>query len=78
MTAQYWVYFLMAVSALSLVAAFSFERTKTLLRRQYKTVAALLAPAAPAFAGAQEAAGGEASLKLPDLSTVHLFRHDRA
>ncbi|MFY9855184.1 MAG: hypothetical protein WAK26_15035, partial [Terracidiphilus sp.] len=71
MTAQYWVYFCLAVSALSLFAAFFFARVKTCLKRQYKTVAALLGLLLlPAFAGAQESAGGEASLKLPDLTSV--------
>ena len=71
----------MAVSALSLVVAFFFarqvsapSRRRGILKRQYKTVAALLGLLLlPAFAGAQEAAGGEASLKLPDLSVVNHF-----
>ena len=73
MTAQYWVYFLLAVSALSLFAAFFFACAKTYMKRQYKTVAALLGLLLlPAFAGAQEpAGGGEASLKLPDLTSVN-------
>jgi K(+)-stimulated pyrophosphate-energized sodium pump len=72
-TAQYWVYFLLAVSALSLFAAFFFACAKTYMKRQYKTVAALLGLLLlPAFAGAQEpAGGGEASLKLPDLTSVN-------
>ena len=72
MTAQYWVYFLLAASAFSLVAAFTFARAKTCLKRQYKPVAALLGLLLlPAFAGAQEpAGGGEASLTLPDLTSV--------
>ncbi len=71
MTAQYGVCFFLAVSALSLLVAFNFARAKALLKRQYKTVAALLGLLLlPAFAGAQEAAGGEASLKLPDLRSV--------
>ena len=73
MTAQYWVYLFLAVSALSLVAGFSFARAKTFLKRQYKTAAALLVMLLPAFAGAQESAGGEASLTLPDLSVVNHF-----
>jgi K(+)-stimulated pyrophosphate-energized sodium pump len=42
------------------------------LKRQYKTVAALLGLLLPTLASAQagEASGGEASLKLPDLSSV--------
>jgi K(+)-stimulated pyrophosphate-energized sodium pump len=43
---------------------------KALLRRHYKTVAAVLGLLLPTFASAQEAAGGEASLKLPDLRSV--------
>jgi len=73
-TAQYWVYFFLAVSAFSLVAAFFFACAKAYLKRQYKTVAAVigLGLLLPAFAGAQEAAGGggEASLVLPDLKSV--------
>jgi K(+)-stimulated pyrophosphate-energized sodium pump len=66
------VYFLLAASAFSLVAAFTFARAKTCLKRQYKPVAALLGLLLlPAFAGAQEpAGGGEASLTLPDLTSV--------
>ena len=73
MTAQYWVYFLLAVSAFSLFMAFFFARAKACLKRQYKTVAALLGLLLlPAFAGAQEpAGGGEASLTLPDLTSVN-------
>jgi K(+)-stimulated pyrophosphate-energized sodium pump len=57
------VNFSSGVSGLSLVGAF--------LKRQYKTMAALLGLLLlPALAGAQEAAGGEASLTLPDLSSV--------
>ena len=74
MTAQFWVYFSLAVSALTLVAAFFFARIQSFVMRQYKTVAALLCLLLlPAFAGAQEPAGGEASLKLPDLSVVNHF-----
>jgi len=53
-TAQYLVYFLLAVSGLSLVVAFFFARqsiggaiktgTGVFLKRPYKTVAALLGP----------------------------------
>jgi len=75
-TAQYGVYFFLAVSALSLVAAFSFARAKAFLKRQYRTVAALAGLLLPAFANAQESSGGEASLKLPDLSTVQHFGFD--
>jgi hypothetical protein len=75
-TAQYWVYFFLAVSALSLVVAFFFARAKTLLRRQYKTVAALLVLLLPAFASAKAEGGGEASLVLPDLSSVNFLGMD--
>jgi K(+)-stimulated pyrophosphate-energized sodium pump len=85
-TATESVYFFLGTGVLSLVAFFfarheAIERmagaikagTTTILR-QYKTAAALLGLLAPAFAGAQESAGGgEASLKLPDLSTVSHF-----
>jgi K(+)-stimulated pyrophosphate-energized sodium pump len=47
------------------------------MKRQYKTMAAVLGLLLlPAFAGAQEAAGGEASLTLPNLSTVSFFGID--
>jgi K(+)-stimulated pyrophosphate-energized sodium pump len=75
------VYFFLAVSALSLVVAFFFARqgigavlsgTGIYLKRPSRTMAALLGLLMiPAFAGAQEAAGGEASLTLPDLSSVN-------
>ncbi len=82
MTAQYWVCFSLAVSALSLVMAFFFARQSigaikagagAFLRRPYKTVAAVIGLLLlPAFAGAQEhAGGGEANLVLPDLKSVH-------
>ena len=46
----------------------------TLLTRQYKTAAALLALLLPTVASAQpEHAGGEANLVLPDLSTVNFL-----
>jgi K(+)-stimulated pyrophosphate-energized sodium pump len=81
-TAQYLVYFLLAVSGLSLVVAFFFARqsiggaiktgTGVFLKRPYKTVAALLGLLLPTLASAQEkASGGEASLVLPDLRAVH-------
>ncbi len=75
-TAQYWVYFFLAVSALSLVVAFFFARAKTFLRRQYKTIAALLVLLLPAFASAKAEGGGEASLVLPDLSSVNFLGMD--
>jgi K(+)-stimulated pyrophosphate-energized sodium pump len=81
-TAQYWVYFFLAVSALSLVVAFFFARQvigaiqggASFLKRPYGIMAAILGLLLPTFAGAQEkAGGGEASLVLPDLSSVHFF-----
>jgi len=70
-TAQYGVYFFLAASLLTLVAAFNFGRAKAIMRRQYKSAAALLGLLLlPTLAHAQEAAGGEASLKLPDLRSV--------
>ncbi|MGA2278093.1 MAG: sodium/proton-translocating pyrophosphatase, partial [Terracidiphilus sp.] len=74
MTAQFWVCFFLAVSALSLIVAFNFARAMAFLNRRYRTAAALMGVLLlPACAGAQEAAGGEASLKLPDLSVVSHF-----
>ena len=51
------------------------ESVEAFLKRRYKTVAALLALLLPTFAFGQpeQSAGGEASLKLPDLSTVQFF-----
>jgi K(+)-stimulated pyrophosphate-energized sodium pump len=96
-TVQYWVYFFLAVSVLSLSVPFFFTRqvfgsytgtpampklaaaikagVGTFFKRQYKPVAALLCLLLPAFAYAQpeHAGGGEASLTLPDLSTVSFF-----
>jgi K(+)-stimulated pyrophosphate-energized sodium pump len=79
------VCFSLAVSALSLVVAFFFERQTievikngavAFLKRQYK-IAAILALLLPAFASAQEhAGGGEASLVLPDLSSVNFLGMD--
>jgi K(+)-stimulated pyrophosphate-energized sodium pump len=71
------VCFFLAISALSLVVAFFFAHAKALLKRQYKFVVALMALLLlPTFAGAQEAAGGEASLVLPDLSSVSFLGLD--
>src|ERR1035437_5109150 len=85
-TAQYWVYFFLAVSALSLVVAFFFARqiieaikngAVSFLKRQYKTAAVLgLGLLLPTLASAQEAPGGEASLVLPDLSSVNFLGMD--
>jgi K(+)-stimulated pyrophosphate-energized sodium pump len=61
-----------AVSGLSLFVAYMFAR-QGFVKRGYKTVAAVLGMGLllPAFAGAQEhAGGGEANLVLPDLSSV--------
>jgi K(+)-stimulated pyrophosphate-energized sodium pump len=56
------------------ISAVIREGIGALLKRQYKMVAAVMALLLPAFASAQEqAAGGEASLKLPDLSIVNHF-----
>jgi K(+)-stimulated pyrophosphate-energized sodium pump len=87
----------MAVSVLSLIAAFFFARqiigsdqgtpsmqrfavaikegAEAFLKRQYKTVMALLVLLLPTFACAQSehAGGGEANLILPDLSTVNFL-----
>jgi len=76
-TALYWVYLSLAVSALMLAAAFNLTYALAFLRRQSKTIAAFAGLLlVPAFAGAQEAAGGEASLKLPDLSSVSFLGLD--
>jgi K(+)-stimulated pyrophosphate-energized sodium pump len=85
-TAQYWVCFSLAVSALSLVVAFFFARqvieainngAVSFLKRQYKTAAVLgLGLLLPTLANAQEAPGGEASLVLPDLSSVNFLGMD--
>ena len=77
MTAQYWVCFFLAVSALSLLATFISKRqvigAVAFLKHQSKTVAAVMGLLLlPTFAGAQEQAG-EASLTLPDLSSVSFF-----
>ncbi len=77
MTVQYCVYFFLGVSVLSLIMACLFGRqvmgTVAFLKRQYKMAAALgMGLLLPAFAGAQEhAGGGEASLTLPDLKSVN-------
>ncbi len=89
---MYWVYFILGVGALALVADFSARRimgsgtwapriagainnwARAFLKRQHRTAAAFLGLGLllPAFAYAQpeQTAGGEASLKLPDLSSV--------
>ena len=79
MTATYGVCFFLGVSIFSLFIAFLFARqvsgAAAFLKRQYKTVAALLGLLLPTFAYAQpdHAGGGEANLVLPDLSTVSFF-----
>jgi K(+)-stimulated pyrophosphate-energized sodium pump len=57
------------------IAAAIKEGSLTFLKRQYKTVAALLALLLPTLAYAQpeRAGGGEANLILPDLTTVQFF-----
>jgi len=101
-TVQYWVYFFLAVSALSLVVAFFFARqvigsdqgtpemqkiagaikagAAAFLKLPLKTVAAVLGLGLllPTFAHgqAEPAGGGEASLVLPDLSTVNFLGLD--
>jgi len=101
-TAQYWVCFFLAVSALSLVVAFFFARqvigsdqgtpemqkiagaikagAAAFLKLPLKTVAAVLGLGLllPTFAHgqAEPAGGGEASLVLPDLSTVNFLGLD--
>jgi len=83
-TAQYWVCFSLAVSAFSLVVAFFFARQAMVavkngavgfLKRQYKA-AAVLGLLLPAFANAKAEGGGEASLVLPDLSSVNFLGMD--
>ena len=98
MTAQYWVYFSLLVSAFSLIVAFFFARqvigsdigtpgmqkivgtikvgAAAFLKRRYKTAAGL-GLLLPTFAyGQEQAGGGEASLTLPDLSSVSFFGID--
>jgi len=77
---QGWVYFFMAVSVLALGVASLPTReliatAATFLKRQWKTVAALLALLLPtvAYAQTEQSGGGEANLVLPDLTTVQFF-----
>ncbi len=62
-------------SVMRQIAAAIKEGAEGFLKRQYKTMAALLGLLLPTFAYAQseQAGGGEASLKLPDLSTVNFL-----
>jgi K(+)-stimulated pyrophosphate-energized sodium pump len=85
--AQGWVYLFLGASVLSLIVALFLKRqgidsasgleklagaVKAGAKRQLKYAAALGGLLLPALAGAQEhGGGGEASLKLPDLSTVN-------
>ena len=57
------------------IAAAIKEGAEAFLKRQYKTVAALLGLLLPTFAYAQpeHAGGGEANLMLPDLSSVNFL-----
>ena len=75
--AQNWLYFFVVVSATSLLAAFFFSHRTigagAFLKRQYKTMAALMCLLVPTFAHA-ESGGGEANLILPDLKSV-TFEH---
>jgi K(+)-stimulated pyrophosphate-energized sodium pump len=98
---QGWVYFFLAVSVLTPLAAWLFTRevinsdkgtaalfqiaaaikggVEGFLKRQYRTVATglCLSLLLPAFASAQEhAGGGEANLTLPDLSSVSFLGID--
>jgi K(+)-stimulated pyrophosphate-energized sodium pump len=59
-------------AAMQQIAGTIKEGAKGFFKRQYKTVAALLGLLLPTLASAQEqAGGGEASLKLPDLRSVN-------
>jgi K(+)-stimulated pyrophosphate-energized sodium pump len=67
-TAKECVYLFLGMSVSPFIAATFLGR---LLKRHFKTVGAVLGLLLPTFAQAQEhAGGGEASLKLPDLSSV--------
>ena len=72
MTATYLVCFLLGVSVVSLLVAIAIKAGAAgFLKRQSKTVAAVVALLFPTFACAQEhAGGGEANLVLPDLRSV--------
>ncbi|MGA8908477.1 MAG: sodium-translocating pyrophosphatase [Acidobacteriaceae bacterium] len=92
MSVNAWVWFFVAVSALSLMVTWFFTRevlttamqriaaaikegSMSFLKRQYKTVAALLGLLLPtlAYAQTEHGSGGEANLTLPDLRSVNFF-----
>ena len=60
-------------SELVKISAAIKKGAKVLLNRPYKTAAGLLGLLLPTFAYGQTEAGGEASLKVPDLSTVNFL-----
>ena len=77
MTVLGWVCFFVGVSVLAPLAAALLKGFSAIgrgaaafLKRQAKFAAVLLGLLAPALAGAQEQASGEAGLKLPDLHSV--------
>jgi K(+)-stimulated pyrophosphate-energized sodium pump len=77
------VYFFVGVSVLALLAAALLGSSSTIrkgaaafLKRQAKFAAVLVGLLLPAIANAQEQASGEASLKLPDLSSVNFLGLD--
>ncbi|MGD0741300.1 MAG: sodium/proton-translocating pyrophosphatase, partial [Terracidiphilus sp.] len=83
MTVQDCVVFFLGVSMLGLLATALMRRSSdmkqgigTLLKRQYRIVAALAGLLLPAFASAhsETSGGGEANLTLPDLKSV-IFAH---
>jgi K(+)-stimulated pyrophosphate-energized sodium pump len=63
------------LTAMQQIARATKEGAKVILRRQYKTMVALLALLLPTLAYAQpeHGGGGEANLTLPDLTTVQFF-----
>ena len=76
MTATYLVCFLLGICAVSVLMAPAIRAgAKAFLKRQYKLVAAVVGLLLPTFAYGQgeHTGGGEASLKLPDLSVVNHF-----
>ena len=77
MTALNLVVSFLAVSGIALIVAFLLARqvsgAGTFLKRHYKTGTVVLGLLLPTLAHAQESGGGEATLKLPDLSVVNHF-----